>query len=230
MKKTGKKVIRLNTKSLYLEPKKAEEMKAAWEKETDPELKKAYEERLQGMETHPEEWIFYTEWKICLKREGTVIGEAGFKGTPDEKAEVWIDYAIKENFQGQGYGMEAVKALTDWAFSNENIYFVLAEVLPDNKKSQRLLEKLGFKLMEKNGEEGLELRFEKERPASAFMSIYMSFGMSLGLCFGLSLFDNIATGMLLGMAIGMAVGSSMDSEDKKKREALYQLRGREENK
>lgn len=228
MKKTEKKVIPLNTKSLYLEPRKAEEMKAVWEKETDGELKKTYGEMLQGMEAHPEEWIFYTDWKICLKKEDIVIGGARFKGIPDKKAEVEIGCVIQEDFQGQGYDDEAVKALTDWAFSNENIYFVMAEALEDDKKSQRLLEKLGFESTGKTGEKGP--RFEKERPASVFMSLYMSLGMSLGLCFGLSLFDNIAMGLCLGMAIGVAVGSSMDSADKKKREALYQLREREENK
>ncbi len=216
------KKIRLKTKRLCIEPKTLEELRNVKMKENDPELKKAYQDMIDGMEAHPDEWLWYTDWTISLRKENIVIGGIGFKGAPDEKAEVEIGYGIDEPYRRQGYGLEAVNAMLEWAYSNEKVYFVMAETVPDNRASQELLKKAGFVENGTFGEEGP--RFEKERPASGYMATYMCLGLSVGMCFGLSLFDNLAMGMCLGMATGICLGVGLDSQEKKKREKVREQR------
>lgn len=114
--------------------------------------------------------------------------------------------------------------MTDWAFTNEDIYFIEAETEPDNKASQRILEKLEFK-PDGEGEEGP--RFVKEQRDTQWMPIYMCLGMSIGMCLGTS-FDNIAIGTSMGMCLGLCIGAALDSFFKKKREKIRKERNANE--
>ena len=48
--------------------------------ETDAELKKAYEEMLEGCLAYPDQWDWYAMWMI-EKADGTHIGDLCFKAT-----------------------------------------------------------------------------------------------------------------------------------------------------
>lgn len=209
----------LRTKRLHITPMTDGELRAAIASETDEHMKKAYSEMLENCVANPAVRVWYTDWRIALRESGDPIGGVGFKGPPVNGA-VEIGYGLFDPRRGNGYATEAAKAMIDWAFSQEGVYFVTAETEPDNAASQRVLQKLGFSPAGA-GEEGP--RFEKERPASAWFSIYLCLGLSIGLCLGTS-FDNIAIGMSLGMCIGLALGSSLDAADKKKRAALRAAR------
>lgn len=126
--------IQLKTKNLYLIPKTLQELEAALENETDPEMEKAYRDMIQGMEANSKDWLWYTEWTILLKRDKTPIGGVGFKGSVNEKGEVEIGYGINEKYRQKGYGFEAVNGIIEWAFQNENVYYIRAETEEDNKK------------------------------------------------------------------------------------------------
>lgn len=215
-----KKTVVMKTKRLTLTPLSPEELRERTASESDPHMAEALGEMLSGCEEHPESYLWYTEWRIAQK-DGTPIGSLGFRGEAENGA-VEIGYGIDEPYRGKGYATEAVRCAVDWALSQEGCYFVTAETEEDNAASQAVLTKLGFKRTERRGEEGPI--FEKERAASAWMSVYMCLGMSVGLCFGTAS-DNMAIGLSIGMAIGVAVGVSMDSADKKKRAALYEARG-----
>jgi hypothetical protein len=92
-----------------------------------------------------------------------------------------------------------------------------------NAASQRVMEKRGFKRVGE-GKEGI--LWEKEKPASAWMSVYLCIGLSVGLSLGLTM-DQMATGMCIGLAIGVALGVSLDEQDKKKRRSLKEARQKE---
>lgn len=208
----------IKTKRLSIVPKTAEELRETMQQETDGELKQAYSEMLEEMEKHPDDWIWYTDWSISLKKEHTLVGGIGFKGSANENCEVEIGYEVAEDYRRQGYGFEAVEAMIDWAFQNENVFYIMAETAPDNDKSQGLLKKAGFTETGTQGEEGP--RFEKERPKSNYTNFYLSIGMSLGLCFGLSLFDNMALGLVCGMGIGALIGIALDKKENQRREVI----------
>lgn len=213
----------VKTKRLKIEPMSNDELRRLASSTKDPELKSAYGEMLAGCESDPEHRIWYTAWKISLKAEECVIGDIGFKG-PAKNHAVEIGYGIRKEYEGRGYATEAARALTDWAFTNEDIYFIEAETEPDNKASQRILEKLEFK-PDGEGEEGP--RFVKEQRDTQWMPIYMCLGMSIGMCLGTS-FDNIAIGTSMGMCLGLCIGAALDSSFKKKREKIRKERNANE--
>ena len=203
----------IKTKKLIIRPLSDEELEELCKSVTDEEEKKAYGEMLEGCRSHHVNRLWYTAWEIYLRDTGERVGDMCFKGTP-ENNETEIGYGIDEQHRNKGYASEAVKALTEWAFSNSGeLYFVTAQADPENTSSIRVLQKNGF-VPAGRGDEGL--LFEKERPTVSWMSIFLCIGVGVGLCFG-SVFDNIAIGMCLGMCIGLALGSAIDSNDRKKR-------------
>ena len=83
-------------------------------------------------------------WLIEHSERRIVFGSAGFKGKPDEEGEIEIGYGISPNFRRQGYTFEAARALVDWAFAFPDVKILVAECLPNNAGSARILEKLGM--------------------------------------------------------------------------------------
>jgi RimJ/RimL family protein N-acetyltransferase len=113
------------------------------------------------LRSHPEA-VGWADWYLVAKKHKPVaIGMGGFKGVP-AAGTVEIGYSLLPVFQKQGYAMEAVAALLDWAFGHEEVDRVIAETLPELTPSIRLLEKSGFANIGKGSEEGV-IRFELTR-------------------------------------------------------------------
>jgi len=83
-------------------------------------------------------------WLIIDKEHMNIIGDAGFKGQPNDEGEVEIGYGLVQEERRKGYGYEAVKELVSWAFSQEKVKKVMADCLKDNSGSIRILEKVGM--------------------------------------------------------------------------------------
>ena len=146
----------LETKRLSIHTASQEEMAEFIEKQTDAVLKTAYLEMLQGCMDHPEQWEWFTIWMI-KSRDGIHIGELSFKGLGSDGS-VEIGYGISEEFQGKGFAAEAVDAAVNWALGQPDVKCVEAETEPDNRASQRVLEKCGFIPTGVIGEEGPRFR------------------------------------------------------------------------
>ena len=86
-------------------------------------------------------------------KDGEHIGDLSFKGLGPDGA-VEIGYGISEVYQGNGFAAEAVDAAVKWALRQPGIRCVEAETDPDNRASQRVLEKCGFLPTGVIGEEG----------------------------------------------------------------------------
>ena len=142
----------LSTERLRIYPASREQMETMIASEQEEELKKAYAEMLDGCLRHPDQWHWYAMWMIEL-RDGTHIGDLCFKGLGANGA-VEIGYGILEEYQGQGYATEAVGAAVIWALQQPFVTCVEAETAPDNRASQRVLEKCGFLPSGTFGEEG----------------------------------------------------------------------------
>lgn len=80
---------------------------------------------------------------VCLK-DGTLIGDIGIHFLDDE-AQVELGYTIAPEFQNRGYAREAVKGITGHLFSELGKHRVTASVDPDNLKSIKVLERIGFR-------------------------------------------------------------------------------------
>ena len=94
------------------------------------------------------------EWgmHLFIQREaGIIIGTSGFKGRPLTNGSVEIGYGIAPGHQGHGYATEGVRALVDWALAQPEVTRVIADCLPDNRRSARVLEKVGFQQLPPSG-------------------------------------------------------------------------------
>ena len=151
---------------------------------------------------------------MVLKDAQEYVGDLGFKG-PVKKHAVEIGYGVLPEYEGQGYTTEAVQAMTQWAFQQKDVVFVEAETDPENKASQRVLEKCGFV------PEGP--RFVLESPLSSQVSIYMLFGIAIGMSVG-QMCGQMVWGLAPGISLGLLAGVLLDNAAKKKREELRQQR------
>ena len=142
----------IKTKRLRIYPATREQMEAFLATETDANLKTAYTEMLEGCLRYPDQWQWYAMWMIEL-RDGTHIGDLCFKGL-GANGTVEIGYGVLEEYQGQGYAAEAVDAVVVWALDQPDVTRVEAETAPDNRASQRVLDKCGFLPSGTFGEEG----------------------------------------------------------------------------
>jgi [ribosomal protein S5]-alanine N-acetyltransferase len=86
-------------------------------------------------------------WGLFEKSTNRLIGTAGFhylRRNPDRFiAEVGFD--LSKHFWGKGYMTEAMKEVLSCGFEQMGFDIIDATVEPENSKSIRLLEKLGFK-------------------------------------------------------------------------------------
>lgn len=144
----------IETERLRIYPATKGQMEALIASETDEGLKAAYREMLEGCMSHPDRWEWYAVWMIELLPDGTHVGDLCFKGV-DGNGVTEIGYGILEEYQGKGYATEAVGAVTAWAFRHPGIKAVEAEAAPENRASQRVLQKCGFVPTGETGEEGI---------------------------------------------------------------------------
>ena len=123
-------MVETNRMNIY--PLSLDRMDEVIKNEPDEEMKKAYGEMKEG---------------------NIPVGDLCFKGL-EENGSVEIGYGIKPEFEGQGLTTEAVVAMCQWAIKQEGVNCIEAETDPDNRASQRVLEKAGFLPNGVIGEEG----------------------------------------------------------------------------
>ena len=83
------------------------------------------------------------QWYFIEKKDGAKVG---YICQIKSKNCVGVGYTLAKEERGKGYGIEAVQMMVDYLFLHKNIGRVQAEIHPDNKASQRVLEKAGFTL------------------------------------------------------------------------------------
>lgn len=118
---------------------------SAWAQERD--YQEAMASMAQRLEDAPEEsgwWSWYFVLHNRVTGHRMLIGSGGFKGPPDENGTVEIGYSLLPPYRKRGYTTEAVEALVTWAFGHPEVVRVIAEALPGNTASVRILQKVGF--------------------------------------------------------------------------------------
>lgn len=94
---------------------------------------------------HPPGWLITTA--------GTVIGDCGTHGPPDERGCVEIGYGLAASYRGQGFGSEAVAAITTWLLGQPDVRQIRACTSAGNTASRRVLEKAGYRLTAQDADE-----------------------------------------------------------------------------
>ncbi|MFL5274051.1 MAG: GNAT family N-acetyltransferase [Anaeromyxobacteraceae bacterium] len=91
-------------------------------------------------------------YQVIRREERAVIGDAGFLGPPDATGAVHLAVGITEGARRRGYATEAVRALLDWARTQDGLTCVLADTTRANHASRRLLERVGMHAVGRDGE------------------------------------------------------------------------------
>ncbi|MEU6878792.1 GNAT family protein [Streptomyces sp. NPDC046712] len=102
--------------------------------------------------------------------DGTVVGDAGFHGPPDEAGVVEVGYTVVPAYRRQGYARAMLRALLVRAAAEPDVRTVRATIRSDNDASLATIKGFGFTRVGERGNErdGLELVFEV--PADAIQS------------------------------------------------------------
>ncbi len=143
----------IRTKRMTLRPMSDGEIEELMGRIDSDDLRAAYGEMLDGCRRDPKNRVWYAPWKMTLKGSQESAGDLCFKG-PAKNHSVEIGYGVWPEQEGHGYATEALQAMTRWAFNQKDVVFVEAETAPDNRASQRVLEKCGFMPDGTMGEEG----------------------------------------------------------------------------
>ena len=150
--------IEIETERLRLVPFSLEMVRAALQNKTElarllgatvpPEWPNSdFDEILPMILQSREENLAQAEWDrlIIHKAEGTLIGDLGLKGGPNQAGTADLGYGIVPGYQRQGYAYEAAQALVNWAFKEKGVKCITADCLDNNFGSIRVLEKLGMR-------------------------------------------------------------------------------------
>ncbi len=93
---------------------------------------------------NPQDYSWFTNWDIVLKKKSVSIGGIGFAGIPDENGQTMVGYAISKLHEGQGFASEALQCLLRWGFRQPSLKRIVATTPLDNIGSQRVLFKNDF--------------------------------------------------------------------------------------
>lgn len=83
-------------------------------------------------------------WVMIERDSGTVVGDIGFFGPPDDGGVVEVGYSVIPDRRRRGYATEAARAIVGWALSQPGVDVVVASCGSGNGPSIRMLERLGF--------------------------------------------------------------------------------------
>jgi RimJ/RimL family protein N-acetyltransferase len=104
------------------------------------------EQALEILRSHPladYQKYGFGRWACVHKASGEVIGFAGLKYL-DDLREVDIGYRLLPAYWGLGLATEASRAALNYGFTRLGLGRIIGLVVPDNRASVRVLEKLGL--------------------------------------------------------------------------------------
>lgn len=208
----------VKSKRLIMSPMAIEDINDLIAKETNEDRIKEYNSIIEKATNNPDEDKWNSIWKISLKEDGKMIGEAHFSGL--DSAYSKLSYNVFKEYWGNDYTFEVVEAMVNYATSQDEIFFIEVTVKNDDHHAIEALNKLKFKLVsEKNG----MMVYSMEKPKSRFLIIFISIGLCVGVAIGISL-SQIAIGAVVGMCLGAVIGGSIDKNDEDKRKESQEKR------
>lgn len=83
-------------------------------------------------------------WVMIEAATGTVVGDIGFMGPPDEAGAVEVGYSVVPDRRRRGCAGEALAALVAWVLNEPGVASVIARCDAGNEASVRTLRRAGF--------------------------------------------------------------------------------------
>lgn len=91
----------------------------------------------------------YSYYIAIEKNINNVIGIMGIIPINIKNTDyIEIAYILKQEYWGNGYATEGINACISYAFSTLNADKIIAQVIPENKSSIKVLERLGMKFID----------------------------------------------------------------------------------
>ena len=81
-------------------------------------------------------------FSMLEKKTGEFIGNASLEAIDEDKAEIAI--SIRNDMQGKGYGIEAIKGLIRYSKEALNLRELIAVIFSNNERSLHCFKKFGF--------------------------------------------------------------------------------------
>jgi [ribosomal protein S5]-alanine N-acetyltransferase len=101
---------------------------------------------------HAERWKGAPAAFLALDRDtGTTVAVVVLSGFSFEPSSTMLSYSVDGAYEGAGFASEAVRAIVDYAFATFDLQSVTAHYDPANARSERLLQRLGFREMARMG-------------------------------------------------------------------------------
>jgi RimJ/RimL family protein N-acetyltransferase len=151
---------RIETDRLCLRQLELEEARELLQGRADPERPWASGYPIQGTLIAVEAFVRavdhgaqpgpYGVYQLVRSADGQVIGDIGFHGPPDQHGSVTVGYGLAAGARGRGYATEALRALVAWALAQPGVERVEADTTHANLPSQRVMERAGMRLVDRN--------------------------------------------------------------------------------
>ena len=144
------KQVELRTARLLLRPFKLTDVDDAWAYASDPEV--ARFRPLPDPYTRDDALDFVnrqirTDWStepgFAIALGQRVIGGISLHVSPEHETGE-LGYLLGTRWWGQGFATEAARAVVEWGFQRFNLHKVYARAHIENKRSWRVMEKLGM--------------------------------------------------------------------------------------
>jgi len=93
------------------------------------------------------EWKFFPDWEpAAIHADGELVGFLMCGQDPEGDPFEWwiIRFMIAAEFQGRGYGREALKMALELLMAKEECEAILLSFEPDNEIAKRMYEEVGF--------------------------------------------------------------------------------------
>lgn len=100
---------------------------------------------VERIESYAREWEERGHGMVALieRDTGRFVGRSGLKHWP-QFDETEIGWVLHPRFWGRGFATEAARACLEWGFTNLEVPYITAMILPDNTRSVRVAERLGM--------------------------------------------------------------------------------------
>ena len=86
----------------------------------------------------------FFDWAITLKKNGKMIGTAGFTSFDIENNSAEIGYVLNSAYWGQGIAKEAASAVISFGFRVLSLHRIEAKFMTENERSRRVAQKCGM--------------------------------------------------------------------------------------
>jgi ribosomal-protein-alanine N-acetyltransferase len=131
-----------------------------------PYMAESLPEVLARLRKYPAEAQWWN-WLVVRRDTREVVGSIALGGRPDPSGAVLIGYAMYPGREGHGYATEAVRAMMDWAFEQDEVRTIRALAPVWNTPAVHVAEKVGMRPVASNEDDevGEVLVYETNRSA-----------------------------------------------------------------